>query len=95
MPRASARAAVRILGIDPGTLRLGYGVVECAAGGAALGYVECGVISAPPRDARAERLGEIGRGLRELIAEVRPDVKDLHFSEGGPKVWFVVGRRAG
>jgi crossover junction endodeoxyribonuclease RuvC len=72
--RASARAAIRILGIDPGTLRLGYGVVECAAAGAAIGYVECGVISAPPRDARAERLGEIGRGLRELIAEVRPDV---------------------
>jgi crossover junction endodeoxyribonuclease RuvC len=71
-PRASERAAIRILGIDPGTLRLGYGVVECA--GAAIAYVECGVISAPARDARSVRLGEIGRGLRELIAEVRPDV---------------------
>jgi cyclopropane fatty-acyl-phospholipid synthase-like methyltransferase len=28
-------------------------------------------------------------------AEVRPDVKDLTFSEGGPKVWFVVVRRQG
>ena len=28
-------------------------------------------------------------------AEVRPDVKDLSFSEGGPKAWFVVARRAG
>jgi crossover junction endodeoxyribonuclease RuvC len=73
LPQASSGAAVRILGIDPGSLRLGYGVVECAAGGAALGYVECGVISAPARQARALRLGEIGRGLRELIAEVRPD----------------------
>jgi cyclopropane fatty-acyl-phospholipid synthase-like methyltransferase len=26
-------------------------------------------------------------------AEVRPDLKDLQFSEGGPKVWFVVVRR--
>jgi crossover junction endodeoxyribonuclease RuvC len=73
-PARATRAAVRILGIDPGTLRLGYGVVECAAGGAAVVYVECGVISAPPRDPRAVRLGEIGRGLRELIEEVRPDV---------------------
>jgi cyclopropane fatty-acyl-phospholipid synthase-like methyltransferase len=28
-------------------------------------------------------------------AEVRPDLKDLSFSEGGPKVWFMVARRAG
>ena len=26
--------------------------------------------------------------------EVRPDLKDLTFSEGGPKAWFVVVRRA-
>ena len=27
--------------------------------------------------------------------EVRPDLKDLAFSEGGPRAWFVVVRRAG
>lgn len=27
--------------------------------------------------------------------EVRPDLKDFTFSEGGPKAWFVVVRRAG
>jgi hypothetical protein len=27
--------------------------------------------------------------------ETRPDMKDLVFSEGGPKAWFVVVRRAG
>jgi SAM-dependent methyltransferase len=27
--------------------------------------------------------------------EVRPDFKDVTFSEGGPKAWFVVVRRAG
>jgi len=27
--------------------------------------------------------------------EVRPDLKDLTFSEGGPKAWFVVVRRSG
>ena len=26
-------------------------------------------------------------------AEVRPDLKDLTFSEGGPRAWFVVARR--
>ena len=65
---------MRILGIDPGTLRLGYGVIECAGGGAGkVQYVECGVISASARHARAARLAEIGRGLRELMTELRPD----------------------
>lgn len=26
--------------------------------------------------------------------EVRPDLKELTFSEGGPRAWFVVVRRA-
>lgn len=73
--RISTRTSLRILGIDPGSLRLGYGVIECAGAGAStVSYVECGVISASPRDARSVRLGEIGRGLRDLIDEVRPDV---------------------
>jgi crossover junction endodeoxyribonuclease RuvC len=66
------RAGARVLGLDPGTLRLGYGVVE-HDGGARLRYVECGVITAPARDPRPARLAEIGRGLRELLLELRPD----------------------
>jgi crossover junction endodeoxyribonuclease RuvC len=62
----------RILGIDPGTLRLGYGVIE-RLGPAAVRYVECGTITAPARRSRAERLVEIGRGLRDLIRELKPD----------------------
>jgi crossover junction endodeoxyribonuclease RuvC len=60
------------LGIDPGTLRLGYGVVE-KLGPALLRYIECGIITASARRSRIERLVEIGRGLRELVAELRPD----------------------
>jgi crossover junction endodeoxyribonuclease RuvC len=63
---------VRILGIDPGSLRLGYGVID-RVGKAQLAYVECGVISAPARLPRVERLTAIGRGLRELVDELRPD----------------------
>jgi crossover junction endodeoxyribonuclease RuvC len=63
---------VRILGIDPGSLRLGYGVVD-RLGPARLAYVECGVIAAPAQMDRGERLLVIGRGLRELVEELRPD----------------------
>jgi crossover junction endodeoxyribonuclease RuvC len=64
---------VRILGIDPGTLRLGYGVIDRASP-ARMSYVECGVISASPRSHRHARLLTIGRGLRELVGDLRPDV---------------------
>jgi crossover junction endodeoxyribonuclease RuvC len=67
-----ASGRVRILGIDPGSLRLGYGVVD-RLGKSQLTYVECGVITAPARQSRTERLITIGRGLRELVEEVRPD----------------------
>jgi crossover junction endodeoxyribonuclease RuvC len=67
-----APGRVRILGIDPGSLRMGYGVVD-RLGKSRLGYVECGVISAPARHPRAERLTTIGRGLRELVEELGPD----------------------
>ena len=68
----SAAGRTRILGIDPGTLRLGYGVVD-RVGNAKLTYVECGVISAPPRQPRNQRLLTIGCGLRELLDELEPD----------------------
>jgi crossover junction endodeoxyribonuclease RuvC len=68
----SAASRVRILGVDPGSLRLGYGVID-RIGPAQLSYVECGVISAPAGMARTERLTTIGRGLRELVHELQPD----------------------
>ena len=67
-----ASGRVRILGIDPGSLRLGYGVID-RVGPGKVAYVECGVIAAPSRMARAERLTTIGRGLREVIDELAPD----------------------
>ena len=63
---------MRILGIDPGTLRLGYGIID-RVGTSKLAYVECGVISAPSRQPRNQRLLTIGRGLRELLNELGPD----------------------
>jgi len=66
--RAPAR---RILGIDPGTLRLGYGVVE-VLGPTQVRYVECGIITAPARMPRGERLVEIARELRALVSELKP-----------------------
>jgi crossover junction endodeoxyribonuclease RuvC len=61
---------VRILGIDPGSRICGYGVIEGV--GDTLRYVECGVLTAPEHRPMEHRLGEIARGLKDVIAELCP-----------------------
>ncbi len=71
-PAAAPAGTFRVLGIDPGTVRLGYGVVECGGRGDEVRYVECGVLTAPAKATRQARLAEIGGALRELVTELRP-----------------------
>ena len=63
---------MRILGVDPGTRRCGYGVVD--GDGARLAYVECGVIEPRARDPLERRLADLAGSLAEVIAELRPEV---------------------
>ena len=63
---------MRILGIDPGSRVCGYGVIDERAG--ELTYVECGLLTAPEDRAMEVRLGELARGLREVIAELAPEI---------------------
>lgn len=63
---------MRILGLDPGSRVCGYGVIDEEHG--ALRYIECGVLTAPEDRAMEERLGEIARGLREVLDELAPGI---------------------
>jgi crossover junction endodeoxyribonuclease RuvC len=65
------RAAIRILGIDPGLRRTGWGVVACE--GNRLAYVACGSVETDAKAPLAERLMVIHRGLTQIVAEMRPD----------------------
>jgi len=66
---------MRVLGIDPGTATVGFGVVERASGpGRAFRLVECGIFRTRPRDPLPKRLALVHEGLRELIDRHRPDV---------------------
>jgi len=38
--------------------------------------------------------GWVVESIEPARYEVRPDLKDLHFSEGGPRAWFAIIRRA-
>ena len=62
---------MRILGIDCGTERTGYGVIE--SDGKRHAAIAFGVLKTNPKEPMADRLCVIARGLRDLIAEYRPD----------------------
>jgi crossover junction endodeoxyribonuclease RuvC len=62
---------IRILGIDPGLRRTGWGMVEIA--GNRLGFIACGSVSTRDDDALAARLLAIHDGLMRILEEFRPD----------------------
>lgn len=72
---------MRIIGIDPGTGILGFGVVDRKDGVYTL--VTAGVITTPAHTPLDERLEEIFDGLTEIIRETKPDamsIEKLFFS---------------
>jgi crossover junction endodeoxyribonuclease RuvC len=62
---------IRILGIDPGLRRTGWGVVEIA--GNRLAFIGCGSVTTNDRDGLATRLLAIHDGLTRILDEFRPD----------------------
>jgi crossover junction endodeoxyribonuclease RuvC len=65
---------MKVLGIDPGTATVGYGVVERTAGARYPRLIECGVFRTNARTALPLRLRVIHEGLDELLTRHRPDV---------------------
>lgn len=59
-----------ILGVDPGLVRTGWGVIEVQ--GNAFRYIHAGVVAVPTGDALAARLKAIHDGLAEVIARYKP-----------------------
>ena len=65
---------MRIIGIDPGTGILGFGIIETEGFGNGLKFVEAGVIRTPANAPDDARLAEIYDGLDEIITEHRPEI---------------------
>ncbi len=66
---------MRIIGIDPGTGILGFGVIDVERGKIRL--VTAGVITTPAHTPIDERLEEIFDGLTEIIAETKPEIMSI------------------
>lgn len=70
-----------ILGIDPGTATMGWGVVRQE--GSRLRYVQHGAITTPPDWEMPRRLGRLFDGVTELVRGYRPAtlaVEELFFN---------------
>lgn len=67
---AELSGSLRILGIDPGTVATGWGVVEMAGG--SLAHVAHGTIGSPARHNQGSRLSRIYRGLQEVLTRYQP-----------------------
>ena len=66
---------MRVLGIDPGSETLGWGIVD----GSGLKYavVEFGVVKSNARDPFAKRLANIYEGVSAVIESFQPDVVSI------------------
>ena len=63
--------AIRILGIDPGLRRTGWGLVTIE--GTRLGYLACGTVTSSDALSLAERLRELHDGLAATLQAWEPD----------------------
>jgi crossover junction endodeoxyribonuclease RuvC len=64
------RQPIRILGIDPGLRRTGWGVID--VDGNRLIHVACGSVASDDKAALAQRLVELHVGLTRVVEEFRP-----------------------
>ena len=88
---------MRILGIDPGLQRTGFGVVE--AQGVRLAYVASGTISTAeaPRGDLPQRLRLIFEGVREVVQTYAPDcaAAEIVFVNVNPQSTLLLGQARG
>ena len=86
---------MRILGLDPGSRVCGYGVID--ADGGSLRYVECGGLTAPEGRPMEQRLGEIAKGLAEVVAELAPAVAAVEdvFTHQNPRSALALAQARG
>ncbi|MBK7135877.1 MAG: crossover junction endodeoxyribonuclease RuvC [Rhodocyclales bacterium] len=86
---------MRILGIDPGLRITGFGLIEKA--GSRLAYLGSGCVRAPEDGSLPLRLKAILDGLREVIAEYRPQqvAVEIVFVNVNPQSTLLLGQARG
>ena len=83
---------MRVLGIDPGTLDLGYGIVDEEVDGITM--VDCGVFSQSSRIPVERRLCSLYKSVSAIIVRYQPDEVAIEepFVAGNARSALAVGR---
>ncbi|WP_196260599.1 crossover junction endodeoxyribonuclease RuvC [Pelagibacterium limicola] len=86
---------VRIIGIDPGLRRTGWGIIESE--GNRLRFVACGVLTPAVDQSLALRLVHLHEGLMRLIAEHHPHEAAVEetFVNAGARSTLLLGQARG
>jgi len=86
---------MRILGVDPGLQRTGFGVVDVT--GSHLSYVASGTILIDSQDPLPVRLKTILDNLRQVVHDTKPDVAALEivFVNTNPQSTLLLGQARG
>jgi crossover junction endodeoxyribonuclease RuvC len=86
---------MRILGVDPGLRRTGFGVIDSS--GPRLQYVSSGTIIVPSDASLSERLRVILDNLREVVRQTQPDVAaiEIVFVNANPQSTLLLGQARG
>jgi crossover junction endodeoxyribonuclease RuvC len=93
-----AKAAVRVIGIDPGLNITGYGIVECRSQGVTL--LEAGVIRLPRSQGEnlPARLESLFQELRQVMDEFRPKLmclEEIYSHTAYPRTSILMGHARG
>ena len=91
---------MRVLGVDPGTVITGYGVIETGNGGGTPGMgrlVECGVFRFSRNNSLPHRLAELHHEIAKLIKRLQPSVLALEdaFYHKNVRTTLVLGHARG
>ena len=89
-------ATSRVLGIDPGLIRTGYGIIDAIDD--ELRLVEGGVIRIPTNLPLEQRLSIVFKGINEIIEEFRPDaiaLEEVYTHYERPRIAVMMGHARG
>ena len=67
---------MRILGIDPGLRKTGFGVIEITNNKDAV-YLSSGVIETETKDNLSQRLKTLFAGIEQIITTYNPDIASI------------------
>jgi crossover junction endodeoxyribonuclease RuvC len=94
--RLNARMSMRVLGIDPGLNRTGYGIVEEQEAG--LRILEAGIVPSKRQDGLPTRILAIYTGVYEVLKEFAPDgmaLEDLYTEYRFPRTALLMAHVRG